>query len=81
MPLEVSDLESSIDRLTEVQGGKIGKAETAGCLKGENWNFKLKRLKTLVGWHVWRMLGLSGDLWRRENSLEPGKSEKWFRQR
>lgn len=40
MPLEVSDLESAIDRLSEVQRWTAGNAETAGCLKGENWNFK-----------------------------------------
>jgi ankyrin repeat protein len=50
MPLEVSDLESSIDRLTEVQRWTIGNAETAGCLKGENWNFKSEEAaKALVG--------------------------------
>ena len=50
MPLEVSDLESEIDRLSEVQRWTMGNAETAGCLRGENWNFKSEEAaKALVG--------------------------------
>jgi ankyrin repeat protein len=57
MPLEVSDLESTIDRLSEVQRWTHGNADTAGCLKGENWNFKSdEAAKALIE------LALNGDL-------------------
>jgi ankyrin repeat protein len=50
MPLEVSDLESAIDRLSQVQRWTHGNADTAACLKGENWNFKSEEAaKALVG--------------------------------
>jgi ankyrin repeat protein len=50
MPLGVSDLESAIDRLSEVQRWTRGNADTAGCLKNENWNFKSEEAaQALVG--------------------------------
>jgi ankyrin repeat protein len=50
MPLGVSDLESAIDRVSEVQRWTRGNAATEGCLKDENWNFKsLEAATALVG--------------------------------
>jgi ankyrin repeat protein len=50
MPLEVSDLESAIDHLSEVQRWTRGNADTVGCLKSEDWNFKSQEAaKALVG--------------------------------
>jgi ankyrin repeat protein len=39
MPMAVSDLESSIDRLSEVERWTVGSAETVRCLQDEHWDF------------------------------------------
>jgi ankyrin repeat protein len=50
MPPKVSELESAIDRLSEVQRWTRGNAHTADCLKNEHWNFTSEEAaKTLVG--------------------------------
>jgi len=39
MPLAVSDLEVTIDRLSGAKGWTEGNADTVRCLREENWNF------------------------------------------
>jgi ankyrin repeat protein len=40
MPLTVSDVEGSIDRLSEVERWTAGNADTLGCLRHEKWDLK-----------------------------------------
>ncbi len=50
MPMSVSDLEASIDRLSDVKRWTAGNANTLPCLKDENWDFKSgEAAKALVG--------------------------------